>query len=411
MPTEDLTRRSVLKGGTTLAALTVLQVAGPAQALGFGPDEVIPWLDRPAPNPIPANVGNMLKWEELDSRLTPTHNFFFVDHYGQPERLDEATWEIGVTGLVARPKVLSIADLKARDRHEIEFTLECSGNNGRPFAIGNIGNARWAGARLAPILQRAGILDDATEVIFWGADKGPVTVRDNSGIVSGGQTAVAVPDADGGLDLTFTEQFARSMSLRDALSPANLLCYEMNGEPLPREHGYPVRLIAPGWYGVANVKWLTRIEVVQQRFAGRFMARDYVTMREEQRDGQTVWTFATVGHNRLKSAPAKVIRRDGGYAIMGAAWGAPIAGVEIRIDGGPWRLATLADLRSQRSGGHAWTFWTFDWGRPITGEHTITSRAIDTEGHIQPAPEDPLIASKRTVWESNGQITRRVLIA
>jgi hypothetical protein len=127
----------------------------------------------------------------------------------------------------------------------------------------------------------------------------------NSGIVSGGVTGTVVPDGEGGQDLTITEQFARSMSLHDALARDNLLCYEMNGDPLPPEHGFPVRLIAPGWYGVANVKWLTRIEVTDHRFAGRFMARDYVSIREEQRGGQTVWTFATVSHDRLKSAPAR----------------------------------------------------------------------------------------------------------
>jgi DMSO/TMAO reductase YedYZ molybdopterin-dependent catalytic subunit len=411
MSTELLTRRSVLKGGTTLAALSVLRVAGPEEAFGATGDEVLPWLDQPSTNPIPENLGNLLKWEDLDSRLTPTHNFFFTDHYGQPPQLDEPTWQVGVTGRVARPNVLSMSDLKARERHEVEFTLECSGNTGLPFFIGGIGNARWAGARLAPVLLRAGILDDDAEVIFWGADKGAVTIRDNSGILSAGQTGTGVPDADGGVDLTITEQFARSMSLRDALNPDNLLCYEMNGEPLPREHGFPVRLIAPGWYGVANVKWLTRIEVVEQRYAGRFMARDYVTIREGQRDGQTVWTFATVGHNRLKSAPAKVTRNNGRYSVMGAAWGDLIAAVEVRIDGGPWRRAGLDRSRSQRSGRHAWTFWNFDWGRPIAGEHTVTSRAIDIEGHVQPAPDDPFLASKRTFWESNGQITRRVLIA
>ena len=129
------------------------------------------------------------------------------------------------------------------------------------------------------------------------------------------------------------------MSVAEALGRDNLLCYEMNGEPLPPEHGFPVRLIAPGWYGVANVKWLTRIEVIDQRFAGRFMARDYVQVREEQRNGQTVWTFATVSHDRLKSAPAKVTRRGNRYTIMGVAWGAPIAAVQVRIDDGPWRTA------------------------------------------------------------------------
>jgi DMSO/TMAO reductase YedYZ molybdopterin-dependent catalytic subunit len=164
------------------------------------------------------------------------------------------------------------------------------------------------GRALAPLLQEAGVLEQGSEVIFWGADQGTVTIRDNSGVVSGGQTGAVEPDAGGALDLTITEQFARSMSLDEALNRDNLLCYEMNGKPLPPANGFPVRLIAPGWYGVANVKWLTRIEVVDHRYAGRFMARDYVTIREEQR-GETVWTFTTVSHDRLKSAPAKVTRR------------------------------------------------------------------------------------------------------
>ena len=115
----------------------------------------------------------------------------------------------------------------------------------------------------------------------------------------------------------------------------------MNGEPLPPEHGFPVRLIAPGWYGVANVKWLTRIEVRDHRYAGRLMGRDYVSIREEQREGQTVWTFTTVSHTRLKSAPARVTRRNGRYSTLGAAWGAPIAAVQVQIDEGPWLAARL----------------------------------------------------------------------
>ena len=131
------------------------------------------------------------------------------------------------------------------------------------------------------------------------------------------------------------------MSLSEALSRDNLLRYEMNGQTLSTLHGFSLRLIAPAWYGVANVKWLTRIEVVNHRHAGRFMARDYVSIREQERDGQTVWTFNTVGHARLKSAPAKVTRRRGRYAIMGAAWSAPIARVEIQIDDRPWRATRL----------------------------------------------------------------------
>jgi DMSO/TMAO reductase YedYZ molybdopterin-dependent catalytic subunit len=166
---------------------------------------------------------------------------------------------------------------------------------------------------------------------------------------------------------------------------------------------------------VANVKWLTRIEVVDQRYAGRFMARDYVTIREEARDGTTVWTFSTVRHDRLKSAPAKVTRRGGRYTILGAAWGAPIAEVEVQIDDGSWMTATLDDRRPHRNRSRgrsefAWRFWTLEWGKPAMGEHTIRSRAFDVNGNVQPAPDDPYLAGKVTFWESNGQITRRVRI-
>jgi hypothetical protein len=138
------------------------------------------------------------------------------------------------------------------------------------------------------------------------------------------------------------------------------------------------------------------------------MARDYVTIREEERDGESVWTFTSVGRARLKSAPAKVTRQGNAYAIMGAAWGAPIAGVEVRIDDGDWRPATLGEGAGEA---FAWAFWTVDWGTPAAGEHTVTSRAIAADGEVQPAPDDPFLAGKTTYWESNGQVTRRVRIA
>ena len=415
MANQEMSRRTLLKGGgAAFAGLTTVHVAGPAHAFpGHPGDEVIPWLDQPAPNPVPQIAQRQLIWEELDSWLTPADEFFIISHYNTPA-LDQATHRLGIGGLVARPQSLTLADLRARPRREVTFTMECSGNTGLPFLIGAVGNARWTGTPLAPLLERAGILEAGIEVIFWGADSGPVTIRDNSGIVRQG-SGTGVDDGAGALDLTITEQFARSMSVEDALNRDNLLCYDMNGAPLPREHGFPLRLIAPGWYGVANVKWLTRIEVVDQRYAGRFMARDYVTIREATRDGRTVWTFSTVRHDRLKSAPAKVTRRRGRYAIMGAAWGAPIAEVEVRIDDGPWMTAELDDPPTPKSGSRgrsefAWRFWTLKWGRPTAGEHRIASRAFDVDGNLQPAPDDPYLAGKVTFWESNGQITRRVRI-
>jgi DMSO/TMAO reductase YedYZ molybdopterin-dependent catalytic subunit len=209
------------------------------------------------------------------------------------------------------------------------------------------------------------------------------------------------------LELKFTENFARSMSIDDAMNPANILCYEMNGEPLPAARGAPVRLIAPGWFGIANVKWLRRIEVLETRFMGRFMARDYVTVREESRDGETVVEQTSVGRGLLKSAPARVTRTGSGYRIDGMAWGpTPITAVEVKIDGGAWTEATLAEADNSP---FAWRFWHLDWAA-TPGEHSITSRAIDAAGNVQPAMDDPRIANKKTYWESNGQITRQIRI-
>ena len=280
---------------------------------------------------------------------------------------------------------LTLPAIKARPKQEVVYTIECGGNHGFPWFTSGIGTAKWGGTPLAPLLKQAGVMDRGSEVVFWGADSGTETIR----------------------EMKIPQHFARSMSLADAMSPNNLLCYEMNGAALPQPHGAPVRLIAPGWYGVANVKWLTRIEVRDTRFMGRFMARDYVTIREEQRNGETESVETSVGRTLLKSAPAKVTRKDGQYRIVGAAWGAPIARVEVQVDGGPWRQATI-DRSDQAK--FAWTFWSMDWpnaARANTRSHRALSIA---QGNVQPAMDDPRIAKKKTYWESNGQVARRIRI-
>jgi len=387
MSTPHMSRRDVLlQGSLAIAGLALLRLPGLAEAFSIQPGEdVLPWLDQPAPNPVPEVIGNQLQWENLDSWVTPNDQFFTIAHYDKPV-LDAAIWRLQVGGLVQQPMVLTLDDLKARPRQEVTFTLECSGNNGLPFFWGGIGNATWAGTSLAPLLQQAGVLDQGIEVVFFGSDMGVEDVR----------------------DIKMPQHFARSMALADAMDPRNLLCYEMNGEPLPQSHGFPLRLIAPGWYGIANAKWLQRIEVLPTRYENRFMARDYVTIREQQIDGQSVWTETSVGRARLKSAPAKVIRSGGRYRIVGAAWGAPIAQVEVQIDGGHWLPATIDEGQDAE---FAWKLWSLEWSKPAAGEHSITSRAIDADGHIQPAQDDPWISEKHTYWESNGQVTRRVSVA
>ena len=397
METQELSRRTLLKGGgAAVAGLSMLRLAGPAHAFPGHPGEetVLRWLDQPEPGPTP-----QLVWEDLDSWYTPNEEFFVVNHYDQPPTIDPDTYRLAITGLVAKEKSLSLAAIKAAPRREVDFTLECSGNTGLKFFWGGVGNARWAGTPLAPLLEKAGVLKEGVEVVFWGADSGEDTI---------GWTGVPTAEGFPGAPLTITEHFARGMTVEDALGRDNILCYEMNGAPLPDAHGAPVRLIAPGWYGVANVKWLTRIEVRDQHYRGRFMAREYVTIREEDHDGETVWTLWGVRHDRLKSAPAKVTRHDDRYSIFGAAWGAPIAAVEVSIDNGPWRRARLDRRGSRRRRGFAWRFWTLHWPDATPGEHEIKSRAIDVDGNIQPTPEE--LAGKVTFWESNQQITRRVAI-
>lgn len=383
MQNRTLSRRELLVAGSaTLATVALLNSRFASAAPLKQGEEVIPWLDQPAENPVPEVIASQLVWEELDSWLTPNDTFFGIAHYGWPE-IEADQWRLAIEGRVENPLSLTLDELKARPRQELTFTLECSGNHGLPFFHGGIGNARWAGTPLAPLLAEAEVLEDGSEVVFVGADQGEETVRETK----------------------LVQNFARSMSLAEAMHPDNLLCYEMNGEPLPARNGAPLRLIAPGWYGIANVKWLQRIEVWNTRLANRFMARDYVTLRQEGTEAEPVWTESVVGRALLKSAPARVIRNRNTYRIEGAAWGAPIRYVDVKIDDGPWLRARLD--RSQRAE-YAWNFWTFNWANPAPGEHNVTSRAVDTSGKVQPAADDPRLANKITYWESNGQITRRV---
>ena len=385
----DLTRRElVVKGSAAFAAYAVLHSSRAAHAFPSRPGEVVvPWADQPPPMDDPT-VGRQLVWEELDSWITPNEQFFEVTHFGWPV-IDAATWTLQIDGLVRQPLTLTLDSIQTRVRQEETVTLECSGNHGFPVFTGAVGNARWTGTPLAPLLEEAGVLAEGIEVVFWGTEQGEVRIED----------AIR--------NVVMVQNFARSMSLADAMSPHNILAYEMNGEPLPERNGYPLRLIAPGWYGIANVKWLKRIEVRDRRFVNQFMGRDYVTIREETHNGETAWVETLVGRMNLKSAPGRVTRAEDAYRITGAAWGAPVDHVEVRIDDGPWLPATID--RTEEAP-FAWRIWHMDWPNPAPGEHRVTSRAIDTAGGIQPAMDDPWITGKHTYWESNGQVTRTVVI-
>src|SRR5437870_7696573 len=378
---QSLTRRDMLRGTVAFAALAFAQ--HPLSVFGFdkvGADEtVVPFLDAQP-------KGKMLYWQDLTSWITPNDQLYSVSHYGTPE-VDPGKWQLEISGLVKKPKTLSFADIKARKRKSVTATLECSGNSSNPGFMGAIGNIRWTGTPLAALLEECHPLERAIEIVFFGADEKIEKIRDQD----------------------FLQNFARSLSLRDVIKRDDiLLAYEMNGRPLEKDHGAPLRLIVPGWFGITWVKWLARIELLDRRYMSKYMAREYVTIRGEERDGKTVWRETSVGPMDVKSVVARVARRkDGAVRIGGAAWtdGTPLERVELKIDDGNW---TPVELDRRKRAKYAWTFWSYDWKKAAPGEHTLVSRAIDAEGRVQSSADDPEIKLKRTYWEANQQWVRKI---
>jgi DMSO/TMAO reductase YedYZ molybdopterin-dependent catalytic subunit len=289
---------------------------------------------------------------------------------------------------VRKPVTLSLADLKKRKRKTITATLECGGNGLGPGFMGAIGNVRWTGTPLRDLLEDCAPMKRGIEVVFFGADEKVEKIRDND----------------------YPQNFARSLHLNDAFREDILLCYEMNGEPLEKEHGFPLRLIVPGWFGVSWVKWLNRIEVTDRRYMSKYMAQEYVTLRGEEKDGKTIWRMTSVGPMNVKSIIARALKfGDNRIRLTGAAWGdgTPLKTVEVKIDDGPWMPAKID--RSPRDK-YTWRFFTYDWASPTPGEHKVVSRATDEDGRIQPAADDPAIRLKKTYWEANQQWPRTVKI-
>jgi len=345
-------------------------------------ERVVPFID---PQPIDPKRP-MLKWEDLNDWVTPFNQFFAVSHYGTAKVALES-WKLKVEGLVEKPVELSLDQLKARPTREVTATLECSGNGAGAGFMGAIGNARWTGTPLAPLLRECGIRTEAVEAAFWGADTGKEKIRDNE----------------------YEQNFARSLSIADATRPDVILAWEMNGRPLEPGHGFPLRLIVPGWYGIAWVKWLSRIELRERRLMNRFMARDYVTIRGRSHGKNIEWLESSVGPLNVKSLVGRVTRRkDNSLHITGAAWSQDsISGVELKIDSGPW---VTAELDQSSRAPNTWAFWSYDWNNPAPGEHALVSRATDSRGRVQPAADDDSIRLKKTYWEANQQYPRRIRI-
>jgi DMSO/TMAO reductase YedYZ molybdopterin-dependent catalytic subunit len=311
--------------------------------------------------------------EDVRSWVTPTRLFFVRNHFAVPP-IDRGAWRLSVGGRVARPRTWTWDDLAALPERTVFATVECAGNgrsflrphaHGVPWGAGAIGHAEWTGVPLRLVLQEAGVRPGAVEVLCEGTDRGSEA------------------------DHPEPMNFARSLPLDKALDPDTLLATRMNGEPLEPNHGYPLRLFVPGWYGVASVKWLCRIEVLDAPFRGYFQATKY-TVRRRTADGVEA---AAIGPMRVK---AEVIRPRGGDVLgpgtnrlVGVAWAGQeaVARVEVSTDGGrTWGDAELLGPRAA----YSWTLWEYLWEVSDAGPYALLARATAAGGQVQPAEHEPL---------------------
>jgi len=291
------------------------------------------------------------------SDATRNADFFVRNHFAVP-RLNDETWALDVLGLVSKPVKLSYPDLVLMPSLRQAVTLECAGN---PTGGTLVGTSVWSGVPLAGLLKQADVRQGATTVVLHGADSG-----DGDGMPSG-------------------THFARAIPIEKAMEPSTLLAYEMNGDPLPAAHGFPVRALVSGWYGMDSVKWLTRIEVLGQPFAGYFQQARYVSLRGNG-ERQPI-TRMLVSSKMVRPSDGEEIR-SGTYRVEGLAWAGErkIAKVQVRVSGsGDWQPATLRISPIAM----VWTPWSYDWHIPRSGQYTLDVRATDADGNIQPDARDP----------------------
>jgi len=311
--------------------------------------------------------------ESVRGWVTPNRLFFVRNHFQVPA-LSVDGWRLRIEGCVARPRDWTWDEINALPHRTVFATVECAGNgrsflkpqvSGVQWGAGAIGHAEWTGVPVRVLLQEAGLKPEAVEVVFEGADEG------------------SEPDHPEAM------HFARSLPLAKALQPETLLATRMNGELLEPSHGFPLRLFVPGWYGVASVKWLSRIEAAARPFQGYFQTKKY-TVQEKGLGG--VETVA-VGAMAVKS---EIIRPRGGETlpvgtnrVFGVAWAGEeaVGGVEVSTDGGrTWLEAELIGLRAP----YSWTLWEYLWEAARPGEHELMARAKSASGRIQPLAHEPL---------------------
>ena len=383
---ERMTRRETVRRGLAASLLSLVpDWAIPALAQD---DTLVPFTDLPANfNPAPTPERRTLDIRKIDGPFTPADQFFTTQHLGHPV-IDPATFTLHVSGLVERPKSFSLADLRKMRSVELAFGFECSGNR-RPLQ-GLSSNGRWTGVPLKAVLDQTGVKPEAREFVFFGADHGDEDV-----------------DFRGQIHKV-DQQFGRSLPREKALSSEPLLAYALNGEPLTRHQGFPLRLLVPGWYGVAHVKWLSNIHLQEDPYLGKYQARWYRTLKGEMIGGEMKWEETAITRMNLKSFIARVTRGGSGHKVLGVVLndGTPLKSVEVRVDDGPWRPAVMDPATG---GKYSWKLFTYAWNGATPGEHTLVSRVTDVTGRVQPTAED--LANKKTFLEDNSQFPRKVMIS
>jgi len=382
-------RREVLKGGLAAAGLGVLGVPEwvlPALAQG---ETVVQFTD------IPDNVRwdtppdrRLLDVRTIDGPFTPTDKFATTQHYGHPD-VDVATYKLKISGLVDKPLQLTLDEVKKFGSSDLVFGFECSGNRG-PIQ-GLCGNGKWTGVPLKKVLDAAGVKASAREFVFFGADKGEEEVEWRTQ-----KYKIDVP-------------FGRSLNREKAMSDWPFLAWALNGEPLTKHQGKPLRLLTPGWYGVANVKWLSQIHIQEDAYLGKYQARWYRTVRGEMIDGEMKYMETAVTHMNPKSFVARVTKNGSACKVTGVILndGTPIKTVEVKIDDGPWQAATLDPATAKDK--YGWKLFNYTWNNAAPGEHTLVSRVTQTDGKVQPTEQE--LETKKSFLEQNSQAPRKVKIA
>jgi DMSO/TMAO reductase YedYZ molybdopterin-dependent catalytic subunit len=323
----------------------------------------------------PANLETPLG--QVDSYVTPTELFYVRSHFTAPP-MDEASYRLRVDGAVRNPLSLTLEQLRQMPSETRTVTLECAGNgrvflvpqaSGAQWGLGAVGNAEWRGVPLHVLLERAGLDEDACEIVLEGADRGTPNHH-------------PIPPEP--------ISYARSLPRAKAMQEEVLIAYEMNGRELPLSHGYPIRAIVPGHYGMASVKWLTRIEAVSEPFRGYWQTTDYAYWdRLEGKPVRCALAEMQVKSEIIRPRVYETLAPNEKVTILGMAWAGEteVIGISVSTDNGQsWSEGEFLDPARR----HAWRRWAFEWVTPQrAGPYTLLSRATAADGSVQPDKHDP----------------------